>query len=223
MAHVRVCGILGGMFWWVACRRNEMCDNYRQRGVEVMTWGFNVGAFPCVWQSSGRPCSTPFSSAGLAHGIGGGSGLPSRYPSLSVPVPVPVLRRSNPMLPPTPVSVPQAQCNPLEEPSPLGLTLKKTPSLLDLITFQLQNNANAQAAESENSAQGLGKSRIGKCLAPTGSAAQDKLKASNFPASTLKIGTWEVGVFGVMRIAESRSVCFTLRSSGGGRCMLCGI
>jgi len=87
--------------------------------------------------------------------------------------------------------VPQAQCNPLEEPSPLGLTLRKTPSLLDLITFQLQNNANAQAAESENAGQGFGKSRSGKCSAPAGSGAQDKLKASNFPASTLKIGTWE--------------------------------
>ena len=103
------------------------------------------------------------------------------------------MRKSNSMLPPAPVSAAQVECNPLEEPSPLGLTLRKTPSLLDLITYQLQHNAGAQAAESENCGQGLGKARIGKCVAPTGSAAQDKLKASNFPASTLKIGTWEVG------------------------------
>ena len=56
-------------------------------------------------------------------------------------------------------------------------------------------------AESENSAQGFAKSRIGKCLAPTGSAAQDKLKASNFPANTLKIGSWEVGLH--MKFGES--------------------
>lgn len=91
------------------------------------------------------------------------------------------------------ISVPPAPCNPLEEPSPLGLTLKKTPSLLDLISFQLQHNsAAAPAAAFENQDQGSGKSRIGKCLAPTGAATQDKLKASNFPASSLRIGTWEV-------------------------------
>lgn len=168
----------------------------------VLPRGSDVVGVCCLWQSSGRPCGTPFTSAGLAHGMGGGSGVPSRYPALSVPMPM--LRRSNPMLPPTPVSVPEGPCNPLEEPSPLGLTLRKTPSLLDLITFQLQNNASAQAAESENSGQGLGKARIGKCLAPTGSAAQDKLKASNFPASTLKIGTWEVCV---CMIADSGRTC----------------
>lgn len=147
-------------------------------------------AFPCVSQRSGGASGAPFSSGAVEHGSGGGLPLPSRH------LQAPVMRKSSSMLPPAPVSVPQAQCNPLEEPSPLGLTLKKTPSLLDLITYQLQHNANAQAAESENSGQGLGKARIGKCLAPTGSAAQDKLKASNFPASTLKIGTWEVGILG---------------------------
>jgi len=138
---------------------------------------------------------------------------------------MPSLRRSNPMLPPTPVLVPQAQCNPLEEPSPLGLTLRKTPSLLDLITFQLQNNANAQAAESENAGQGFGKSRSGKCSAPAGSGAQDKLKASNFPASTLKIGTWEVGVCDVILISEtSKCACYLdMEIFQWWNCMLLGI
>ncbi|KAG0601139.1 hypothetical protein M758_11G086800 [Ceratodon purpureus] len=146
--------------------------------------GHDGVAYP-VLQSSGRASAVPFASGALEHGSGGGLPLSSRI------LQAPMMRKSNSMLPPAPVSVPQVQCNPLDEPSPLGLTLKKTPSLLDLITYQLQHNASAQAAESENSGQGLGKSRIGKCLAPTGSAAQDKLKASNFPASTLKIGTWE--------------------------------
>jgi hypothetical protein len=137
-------------------------------------WRTDVVVVPCVSQSSGRALGSRFPSGGLHHGTMGGPPLPGTYPQ------APVMRKSNSMLPPAPVSVPQGQCNPLEEPSPLGLTLKKTPSLLDLITYQLQHNAGAQAAESENCGQGLGKSRIGKCMAPTGSAAQDKLKASNF-------------------------------------------
>lgn len=143
----------------------------------------------CVSQSYGRSGGVPFTSGAPERGSGGVAPVSSRYPSALG------WRKSNSMLPPAPVSVPQGQCNPLEEPSPLGLTLKKTPSLLDLITYQLQHNASAQAAESEESGQGFGKARIGKCLAPTGSAAQDKLKASNFPASTLTIGTWKVGVW----------------------------
>ena len=140
-------------------------------------------------QSHGRAAPSPFPPSPLDHVNGDGSVLPhNRYPQPSL------LRKSHQMLPPTPVSVPSAPCNPLEEPSPLGLTLKKTPSLLDLISLQLQHSACVPSAESENSAQGFSKSRIGKCLAPTGSAAQDKLKASNFPASTLKIGSWEVGL-----------------------------
>ena len=63
------------------------------------------------------------------------------------------------------------------------------------------SSACVPSAESENSAQGFAKSRIGKCLAPIGSAAQDKLKPSNFPASTLKIGSWEVGLN--MKFGES--------------------
>ncbi|KAH8965680.1 hypothetical protein BDL97_04G128700 [Sphagnum fallax] len=103
-------------------------------------------------------------------------------------------RKMTRMLPPMPISVPSAPpCHPLEEPSPLGLTLKKTPSLLDLITLQLAHSRSESDPPScESSDQGLCKSgRVEKCSAPGGSAAQDKLKASNFPASTLKIGTWE--------------------------------
>ena len=153
-------------------------------------------AFFHLSQSHGRAAPSPFSPSPLDHVSGDGCVLPNnRYPQPSL------LRKSHQMLPPTPVSVPSAPCNPLEEPSPLGLTLKKTPSLLDLISLQLQHSACVPSAESENSAQGFAKSRIGKCLAPTGSAAQDKLKASNFPASTLKIGSWEVGLH--MKLGES--------------------
>jgi hypothetical protein len=137
-----------------------------------------------------RPPATSLSSATLVHGSGEGSaqikGVDSQH-SLA--------RKMTRMLPPMPISVPSAPpCHPLEEPSPLGLTLKKTPSLLDLITLQLTHSRSESDPPScESSDQGLCKSgRVEKCSAPGGSAAQDKLKASNFPASTLKIGTWEV-------------------------------
>lgn len=73
--------------------------------------------------------------------------------------------------------------NPLDEPSPLGLTLRKTPSLLDLIQVKLSQGDPAF------SGQAAGRRRDGGS-----SAAQnnpDKLKASNFPVSILRIGTWE--------------------------------
>lgn len=68
-----------------------------------------------------------------------------------------------------------ALCNPLDEPSPLGLRLKKSPSLLDLIQMKLSQQ-----------------NTIKKDHKATSSTATDKLKASNFPASLLKIGSWEV-------------------------------
>lgn len=49
----------------------------------------------------------------------------------------------------------------------------------------------SSSANVEGATAGLVKNRIGRCLAPTGSV-HDKLKASNFPASSLKIGSWEV-------------------------------
>lgn len=75
--------------------------------------------------------------------------------------------------------MPGSQYHPLDEPSPLGLHLKKSPSFLDLIQMKLSQ---------ENSVK-LGK-RSHKGAPASG--VSDKLKAMNFPASLLKIGTWEV-------------------------------
>ncbi|XP_038992899.1 uncharacterized protein LOC120116492 isoform X2 [Hibiscus syriacus] len=81
--------------------------------------------------------------------------------------------------------IPPAQYNPLDEPSPLGLKLRKSPSLLDLIQMRLsQSQASGSAAEAENSNSGVKKES-------KAAAATDKLKASNFPASILRIGHWE--------------------------------
>nr|CAD1840204.1 unnamed protein product [Ananas comosus var. bracteatus] len=68
--------------------------------------------------------------------------------------------------------------NLLNEPSPLGLRLRKSPSLVDLIQMRL-SQANGEPEKTKESR-------------PTGGGlASEKLKASNFPASLLKIGDWE--------------------------------
>ncbi|CAN0919832.1 hypothetical protein LINGRAHAP2_LOCUS31687 [Linum grandiflorum] len=72
----------------------------------------------------------------------------------------------------------QARYEPLEEPSPLGLRLKKTPSLLDLVQSKL-------------SSHGRKKDHRNKGSITNNSADGNKLKASNFPASLLRIGDWE--------------------------------
>lgn len=70
--------------------------------------------------------------------------------------------------------------NPLEEPSPLGLKLKKSPSFLDLIQMKMSQEKTASLAKTL--------ARKEKAAAPDNI---NKLKASNFPATSLKIGTWE--------------------------------
>ncbi|KAL3824667.1 hypothetical protein ACJIZ3_020696 [Penstemon smallii] len=77
-----------------------------------------------------------------------------------------------------------SQYNPLDEPSPLGLRLRKTPSLLDLIQMRLSQGSSS-SSETINS----GTKKDVKGIAS--SSANDKLKASNFPGSLLRIGNWE--------------------------------
>ncbi len=158
----------------------------------ILPWGhllFFLFVQSHMWPSP----ATSLSSTILLQGSGGGE-----QPSLnkSDDSQYSLTRKMSRIFPPMPVSVPS--CDPLEEPSPLGLTLKKTPSLLDLITLQSAHGSRTTASDAANCEmieQGLGKSgKIEKCSAPAGSTVQDKLKASNFPASTLKIGTWEVGL-----------------------------
>ncbi|KAI3463489.1 hypothetical protein Pfo_020152 [Paulownia fortunei] len=79
-------------------------------------------------------------------------------------------------------AVPPSQYNPLDEPSPLGLRLRKSPSLLELIQMKL-----SQSTTPKVGSQSHGKKESSKAAAVSG----DKLKASNFPGSILRIGTWE--------------------------------
>ncbi|KAJ7294710.1 hypothetical protein O6H91_Y238700 [Diphasiastrum complanatum] len=79
--------------------------------------------------------------------------------------------------------------NPLDEPSPLGLRLRKSPSLLELISMSVAQGSSsaslAVAPSADAVMQGLIMNKDAAAL------TQDKLKASNFPAAVLKIGTWE--------------------------------
>lgn len=85
--------------------------------------------------------------------------------------------------------IPPSQYNPLDEPSPLGLRLRKSPSLLELIQMKLsQGSASSAGAEQSETLDAAAK-KESKVVALSGPT--DKLKASNFPASLLKIGTWE--------------------------------
>ncbi|RZC73670.1 hypothetical protein C5167_049153 [Papaver somniferum] len=80
-----------------------------------------------------------------------------------------------------------SQYNPLDVPSPLGLRLRKSPSLLDLIQMRLAqgNPSKLGPGDGEN----LDGKKDSKGSLASGSV--DKLKASNFPATLLRIGTWE--------------------------------
>ncbi|CAA6672236.1 unnamed protein product [Spirodela intermedia] len=65
----------------------------------------------------------------------------------------------------------QPQYNPLDEPSPLGLRLRKSPSLVDLIQMRLSQGSSSKAFLT--------------------SGGGSELKASNFPATLLRVGAWE--------------------------------
>eukprot|EP00249_Psilotum_nudum_P019905 c27472_g1_i1 orf=309-1712(+) len=76
----------------------------------------------------------------------------------------------------------------MDEPSPLGLTLRKTPSLVDLIQIKL---AQGELSISQHCDVAPGLTNRTRKSSPMQTTQQEKIKASNFPASTLKIGTWK--------------------------------
>ncbi|KAL9224617.1 hypothetical protein vseg_000636 [Gypsophila vaccaria] len=83
-----------------------------------------------------------------------------------------------------------SQCNPLDEPSPLGLRLRKSPSLLELIQMRLsQGKSSSLGPAPRDDVKNQEKPNTKNVAAAA--AATDKLKASNFPASLLRIGSWE--------------------------------
>ncbi|WOL17289.1 hypothetical protein Cni_G26080 [Canna indica] len=82
------------------------------------------------------------------------------------------------------------QYNLLNEPSPLGLRLRKSPSLLDLIQMRLsQANTTVNSCIIKNESLEDGKKKDTSSSVTL--ANTEKMKASNFPASLLRIGSWE--------------------------------
>ncbi|XP_047945354.1 uncharacterized protein LOC125191955 isoform X3 [Salvia hispanica] len=86
-------------------------------------------------------------------------------------------------------NVPPSQYNPLDEPSPLGLRLRKSPSLLDLIQMTLSKRSSSSILENTTEMTDHGSKKDTKASAAPN--ASDKMKASNFPAMLLRIGSWE--------------------------------
>lgn len=89
--------------------------------------------------------------------------------------------------------IPPSQYNPLDEPSPLGLRLRKSPSLLDLIQMKLSQGSGSGTGDLQSESFSAMAKKESKVTAISGTT--DKLKASNFPASLLRIGSWEVYSF----------------------------
>ncbi|RLN07490.1 uncharacterized protein C2845_PM11G23260 [Panicum miliaceum] len=90
-------------------------------------------------------------------------------------------------VPPPPVQ--DMSCDVLDEPSPLGLRLRKSPSLLDLIQMKLSQAKSAgEQFGVPNSTSDTPKNKDAK---PGASTAGERMKASNFHANVLKIGNWE--------------------------------
>ncbi|KAL0916723.1 hypothetical protein M5K25_014256 [Dendrobium thyrsiflorum] len=85
--------------------------------------------------------------------------------------------------------MPSPHYDPLEEPSPLGLRLKKSPSFLDLIQMRLSQGKPVSTSSFTGSSLETGKNKEFNSTALSNSV--DKMKASNFPASILRIGNWE--------------------------------
>ncbi|CAN6239186.1 unnamed protein product [Urochloa humidicola] len=80
-------------------------------------------------------------------------------------------------------------CDVLDEPSPLGLRLRKSPSLLDLIQMKLSQAKSAgEQFTVHNSTSDTPKKKDVKSGVTT---AGERMKASNFHANVLKIGNWE--------------------------------
>lgn len=91
------------------------------------------------------------------------------------------------------VSTHDNSLNPMDENSPLGLKLRKSPSLLDLVQLSLSCRKNQEGlgyVDTVKSIQNAREIENQRCMVVHTSAA-DKKKATNFSASILRIGSWE--------------------------------
>lgn len=82
------------------------------------------------------------------------------------------------------------EVDPSKESSPLGLTLTKTPSFIDLVEMKLSQTRSKSCSIEKH--QALVQETKTDNFVPQPMSDREKLKASNFPALLLKIGSWEV-------------------------------
>ncbi|XP_038879516.1 uncharacterized protein LOC120071357 isoform X2 [Benincasa hispida] len=92
---------------------------------------------------------------------------------------------------PDTLSATSSHNNPLDEPSPLGLVLRKSPSLLDLIQMKLSQGSASTTAAGPSNTETFNFVVKAESQDATVPGTNEKLKASNFPASLLRIGRWE--------------------------------
>ncbi|KAG0535254.1 hypothetical protein BDA96_04G350600 [Sorghum bicolor] len=127
---------------------------------------------------SGKRCAEPATAATAKAEMevfGGGDGAPHK--------------RVKPLPPPPQAFRSDLSCDVLDEPSPLGLRLRKSPSLLDLIQTKLsQAKSASEQFDVHNNVSDTPMKKEVRSGAPT---AGERPKASNFPANVLRIGSWE--------------------------------
>ncbi|GJV39870.1 hypothetical protein Tco_1418310 [Tanacetum coccineum] len=90
--------------------------------------------------------------------------------------------------------VQESHYNPLNAPSPLGLRLRKSPSLLELAQKRLNHSRADKGELPVENVEGRAKRESKSRTRARASGSVDRLKASHFPALLLRIGQWEVFV-----------------------------
>nr|GEY71692.1 hypothetical protein [Tanacetum cinerariifolium] len=87
--------------------------------------------------------------------------------------------------------VQESHYNPLNAPSPLGLRLRKSPSLLELAQKRLNQSRGDKGELPVENVEGRAKRESKSRTRARASGSVDRLKASHFPALLLRIGQWE--------------------------------
>lgn len=105
---------------------------------------------------------------------------------------IPNSKRARFMIQETSAASTDTSLNTMDGNSPLGLKLRKSPSLLDLVQLSLSRMKNQEALgyHTVGSIQGPEDIENQRCTV-VHSTANDKKKATNFSASILRIGSWE--------------------------------
>lgn len=93
----------------------------------------------------------------------------------------------------------------MNEPPPLGLRLKKSPSFVELIQACLaKENSTMDRSAAKNI---ISKPSLKKATKSGAVTIRERVKASNFPANFLKIGNWEVKAVSSCYTQYAQCIC----------------